>query len=193
MEMRQPTNFNLINEMKINSALKNRRIYLSNEIDRENIFEVIYFLDRLRDLDIKNGIKESIEIIVDSYGGQIYHGNSLLSKIEQLKDEWYKITTTVSGVAMSMGFTLAIASSYRQAYRHATFLLHQPSSGTWGTLKEMEDDIDETNRLWEEMKEIVKKYTKIKEEELEQMKREKRDWIFNAKDALKYGIIDKIL
>lgn len=193
MEILQQTNFNLIQEMKINSALKNRRIYLSNEIDRDNIFEVIYFLDRLRDLDIKNKTKENIEIILDSYGGIIYNGNSLVSKIEQLKDEGYKIITTVSGVAMSMGFIIGISSSCRQCYRHATFLLHQPSSGTWGTLKDIEDERDETNRLWEEMKSIVKKYTKITENELEIMKREKKDWIFNAEQALIYGIVDKIL
>ena len=43
------------------------------------------------------------------------------------------------------------------------------------------------------MKEIVKKYTKITEKQLEQIKLEKKDWIFNADDALKYGIINKIL
>jgi len=193
MGILQQSNFQLIQEMKISSALKNRRIYLSNEVDRETIFEVIYFLDRLRDLDFKNNTKEDIEIIVDSYGGMIYHGNALLSKIEQLKDEGYKIITTVSGVAMSMGFIIGICSSYRVGYRHSTYLAHQPSSSSWGTLKDMEDSVEETNRLWIEMKEVIKKYTKITEEELEKMKKEKRDWIFNAEEALKYGILDKII
>jgi len=193
MEMVMPTNFNLIQEMKINSALKNRRIYLSNEVDRETVFEVIYFLDRLRDIDFKKGTKEDIEIVIDSYGGHIYHGLSLISKQQQMIDEGYRIITTVSGVAMSMGYCVSVVASKRRGYRHSTYLLHQPSSGTWGTLKQMEDDIEETNRLWEKMKNIVKQYTKITEEELETMKREKRDWIFSAEEALKYGIIDEIL
>lgn len=193
MEMVMPTNFNLIQEMKVSSALKNRRIYLSDEVTRESIFEVVYFLDRLRDLDSRKGTKENIEIVVDSYGGVVYSGNMLISKIEELKSLNYNIITTVTSVAMSMGFMIGVCGSKRRGYRHSTYLLHQPSSGTWGTLKQMEDDLEETNRLWEKMKDMVKQYTKITEEELETMKREKRDWIFSAEEALKYGIIDKIL
>jgi ATP-dependent protease ClpP protease subunit len=188
----QPQN-NLIIEMKATSALKNRRIYLSDEFDRDSIFEVVYFLDRIRDIDLRSGRKDKIELIIDSYGGVIYSGNLLLSKIEQLKDEGYEIITTTSGVAMSMGFIAAICGSKRYAYRHATFLVHQPSSGTWGTLKDIEDDRDETNRLWEDMKSTIKKYTKITEAQLNDIKERKHDWILNAQQALELGVIDKIL
>ena len=57
-----------IDEMRINSAFR-RKIYLCEEIDRESIFKVIYYLDRLKELDAKSGTKEPIEIVLDTYGG----------------------------------------------------------------------------------------------------------------------------
>jgi ATP-dependent Clp protease protease subunit len=183
----------LLSEMKVNSALRDRRIFLSDEVDREIIFEVMYFMNRLRDLDRKNGTKENIELIINSYGGSIYDGNSLLSLIEEFKDEGYKIITTVSGVAMSMGFMLMLVASERQVYRYSTLLCHQPSSGSWGTLQQLQDDVDETNRLWKLMKSIIIKNTKITDEQLEEIKKSKTDWIMTPEQALELGVIDKIL
>jgi len=184
---------NLAIEMKISSALKYRRIYLSDEVERDTIFEVLYFLDRLRDIDRKMGTKEDIEIIIDSYGGTIYNGLSLISKVEQLRDEGYKIITTVSGVSMSMGFLILICSSERRAYRYSTLLAHQPSCWTGGTLKDLEDEVIELQRLWSLTKYLVLKYTKIPESKLDEVKEKKQDWILDAQKALELGVVDKIL
>ena len=184
---------NFANEMRLTSAIKHRRIFLSNEVDRESIFEVLYFLDRLYILDKKSNTKEPIEIIINSYGGIIYHGLSLISKIEQLKNEGYTIITTVSGIAMSMGFMIALVGSIRQSYKYATFLCHQPSSSTWGTLQELEDGVDETKRLWNLMKKIIMENTNVSEKVLDDMKIMKQDWILSPKEALELKIIDKIL
>lgn len=184
---------NIQAEMKVSSALKRRRIYLSDEVERETIFDVLYFLDKLRDIDLKLGTKEDIEIIVDSYGGTIYNGLALVSKIEQLKDEGYNIIITVSAVAMSMGFMLLICGSKRQSYRYATILAHQPSCWNCGTLKDLEDGVAETRRLWNLMKKLILKYTKIPESRLDEIKEKKQDWILTPEECLEYGVIDKII
>jgi ATP-dependent protease ClpP protease subunit len=63
----------------------------------------------------------------------------------------------------------------------------------WGTLKDIEDDMAETKRLWEIMKDIIKKNTKITDEMLEVIYREKRDAIYNPTQALELGVIDEIV
>lgn len=94
---------------------------------------------------------------------------------------------------MSCGLLCPITASERICSRYTTFLLHQPSSGGYGTLKDMEAQNNETKRLWDITKQIVLKYTKITEEQLDEVKRTNDDWIIPADEALRLGIVDKIL
>jgi ATP-dependent Clp protease, protease subunit len=182
-----------LEEMKINSALRDRRIFISEEVDRESMFKACYLLDRLVELDRVEDKKRSIEIVLDSYGGVIYHGLALISKIESLKDLGYKIIITCNSVAMSMGFMILLCGSERRALRHARIMCHQPSSATWGTLQDQEESVEETRVLWDKMKELITKYTKITDEQLEDIKARKYDWFFWSDEALELGVIDRII
>jgi ATP-dependent Clp protease, protease subunit len=182
-----------VEEMKINSALRDRRIFISEEVDRESMFKACYLLDRLVELDERDGNKKDIEIIIDSYGGYIYHGLALISKIETLRELGYKIITTVNSVAMSMGFMILLVGSERRGLKHSRIMCHQPSSASWGTLQDMEESVEETVELWKRMKELIIKYTNITNEQLEDIKSRKYDWFMWSEDAVKLGVIDSII
>ncbi|MEM4995002.1 ATP-dependent Clp protease proteolytic subunit [Priestia sp. SB1] len=182
-----------LEEMKINSALRDRRIFISEEVDRESMFKACYLLDRIVELDKKEGTKNSIELILDSYGGAIYHGLALISKIETLRENGYKIVTTVNSVAMSMGFMLLLVGSHRRALRHSRIMCHQPSSSTWGTLQDMEDSVEEARILWAKLKELITKYTDITDEQLEDIKTRRQDWFMWSEEAKKLNVIDEII
>jgi ATP-dependent Clp protease, protease subunit len=182
-----------LEEMKINSALRDRRIFISEEVDRESMFKACYLLDRLVELDERDGNKKDIEIIIDSYGGYIYHGLALISKIETLREVGYKIITTVNSVAMSMGFMILLVGSERRGLKHSRIMCHQPSSASWGTLQDMEESVEETVELWKRMKELIIKYTNITNEQLEDIKSRKYDWFMWSEDAVKLGVIDSII
>jgi ATP-dependent Clp protease protease subunit len=183
----------IIEELKLTTAIRDRRVYISDSINDKSMFKTIYLIKRIVDLDKKESKKEPIEIIVDSYGGYIYHGLALISLIEQLKEEGYTIITTVQSVAMSMGVMISLTGSIRQASRHTRFMFHQPSSGTWGELEKQQRDVKETEALWVKMKEIIIKYTSITDEQLENMKDRCFDWYLWSDEALKLNVIDKIL
>jgi ATP-dependent Clp protease, protease subunit len=182
-----------LEEMKINSALRDRRIFISEEVDRESMFKACYLLDRLVELDERDGNKKDIEIIIDSYGGYIYHGLALISKIESLREVGYKIITTVNSVAMSMGFMILLVGSERRGLKHSRIMCHQPSSASWGTLQDMEESVEETVELWKRMKELIIKYANITNEQLEDIKSRKYDWFMWSEDAVKLGVIDSII
>lgn len=182
-----------LDEMKMNSALRDRRIFISEEVDRESMFKACYLLDRLAELDKNDGIKRDIEIVIDSYGGYIYHGLALISKIESLREAGYKIITTVNSVAMSMGFMILLCGSERRGLKHSRIMCHQPSSSTWGTLQDMEESVEETQKLWDRMKELITKHTKITDEQLDDIKSRKYDWFMWSEEALKLGVIDSII
>lgn len=183
----------VVEEMKVNAALRDRRIYFNEDVGRDSTFKTIYFMERIRDLDKQEGIKKPIELVISSPGGVIYDGLAVVSKIEEFKDAGYKIITTANSMAMSMAFILLICGSERRALRYSRLMLHQPSSATWGTLQGMKEDIEETDKLWEILKGIIKKYTKITDEQLEDMRRRKFDWYMSPQEAKELNIIDKII
>lgn len=183
-----------IDEMKMNSALRDRRIFISEEVDRESMFKACYLLDRLVEIDKNDKKKHDIEIVIDSYGGACYHGLALISKIESLREKGYKIITTVNSVAMSMGFMILLCGSVRRGLKHSRIMCHQPSSSIWyASLQEMEEDVQETSAIWERMKELIIKYTNITYEQLEDIKSRKFDWFMWSEEALKLGVIDQII
>lgn len=182
-----------LEEMKINAALRDRRIFINEDVSPDSMFKACYLLDRLVDLDKQDGIKRDIEIVLDSYGGYIYHGLSLIGKMISLREEGYNIITTTNSVAMSMGFMILLCGSERRALRYSRIMCHQPSSATWGTLQDQEESIEETKALWAKMKELIIKYTNITDEQLEDIKARKHDWFMWSEEALKLGVIDKII
>jgi ATP-dependent Clp protease, protease subunit len=183
----------LINEMKISSALRQRKVHLSDEVYRDSIFEVEYLIDKLVKIDQMSGTKEPINLVINSFGGEIYAGLTLISKIEELQDDGYEINTIISGCAMSMGSAISIIGTNRKAYRYSTIMIHQPSSSTFGCLKDQQEDIRETERMWELMKKIIKENSNITEEQLENIYQHKKDWYMNAEEALELGVIDEIM
>lgn len=182
-----------LEEMKINAALRDRRIFLNEDVSADSMFKACYLLDRLVELDKQDGNKRDIEIVIDSYGGYIYHGMSLISKILSLRESGYKIITTVNSVAMSMGFMILICGSERRALKHSRIMCHQPSSATWGTLQDQEESVEETKALWERMKQLIIKHTKITNWQLEDIKSRKFDWFMWSEQAIELGVIDKII
>lgn len=183
----------VITEMKFKNVMKHRKIDISGEIDRDEIFKAMYYINKLVEQDKLTNTKEAITIVVNSFGGEIYFGLGLLSLIESLKKNGYSIDTEVTGVAMSMGAQILLTGSKRRAYKYSTIMIHQPSSGTWGDLQSQQENIAETVRLWVLMKKIIKENTDITEEQLEDLKSHKRDWFMDAETALKYGVIHEII
>jgi len=183
----------IIEEMVLNSALRDRKVYFNSMVDRESVFKAIHLLDRIVSLDKKQGTKDDIEIVLDCEGGIIYFGLALISRILQLRENGYNIITTVNSIAMSMGFMFGIVGSHRRSLKYSTLMIHQPSSSTWGKLQEMQEDIEETNRLWKIMKEIIIKYTDITDGELEDIKQRKQDWYMDSNLALSKKCVDEII
>jgi len=183
MEMLIP-NDRIMDEMRINSVLRDRRIFISEEIERDSIFKVMYWLDRLKSLDKKNNTKESIEIVIDSYGGDAYSTIALCSKIKSMINEGYNIITTVHTTAFSGGFWILVCGSERRALPDSRIMVHSIISGSFGKHQEMIDDMEETNTMWKKLKEIVIGNTNITEERLDEIKRLKYDWYFWGSEAI---------
>jgi len=193
MEILTPSD-RTIDEMRINSAFR-RKIYLCEEIDRESIFKVIYYLDRLKELDAKSGTKELIEIVLDTYGGNCYDTIVLCAKIKSMIKDGYKIITTVHSIAFSGGFWILSCGSERRGFADSRIMVHNISGGVIGKHQDMIEDLEETQAIWNKLKEITIQNTNITDEKMEEIKKMKCDWYFWGSEAIqdKLGVIDKII
>lgn len=176
-----------------NLAIKERKIMIYDGVDENSILEAIYYLYRFRSIDIKLGQKRPIDILINSCGGNVMDGFSLISLIESMKEEGWIINTTNIGYAFSMGFYISICGSNRYSYRYATYLCHDISFGFEGNFGEIMEKVKESERLRKILEEITIKYTKLTKEDLNKIFEYRLDKTYSANDAVKLGIADAII
>lgn len=177
-----------------NMAVNLRKIYVNDVITQELIDELLYYLYSLVDLDNDAGTKRPIEILLNTDGGSVEAGNTLIGYIEYLKRIGYEITTTNAGKAYSMGFAIALCGTKRRCYPHARYMFHDIAFGTIGKVKEIEENVEDVKALRDDQDNtIILKYSNLTKEELDGWRDRKIDKYFSADEALKYKITDEVM
>ena len=177
-----------------------RNLYLAKQVDQTSINEITKQIIDINDSDVEimqiakiygfDYQPNPIKLYVDSYGGEVYQCVGLLGIMEKSK---IPIHTIVTGCAMSCGFLISIAGHERYGFPGSTFLYHSVSSGSWGTTKQLEEDIIETKRLQKIIEKHTLKNTDITKDELRDIYEKKIDWFIDSKQAKKLGVIDEII
>jgi len=177
-----------------------RNLYLAKQVDQTSINEITKQIIDINDSDVEimqiakiygfDYQPNPIKLYVDSYGGEVYQCLGLLGIMEKSK---IPIHTIVTGCAMSCGFLISIAGHERFGFPGSTFLYHSVSSGSFGTTKQMEEDIIETKRLQKIIEKHTLKNTSITKDELRDIYEKKIDWFIDSKQAKKLGVIDEII
>jgi len=103
------------------------------------------------------------------------------------------VVTICMGQAASMGaFLLSSgAKDKRFALPHARIMIHQPLGGAQGQATDIEIHAKEILRMKKELNKILAKNTGQSIRKIE--KDTERDFFMTAEEALKYGLIDKVL
>jgi len=177
-----------------------RNLFFTSQVDQDSISKLTQDiikiwehdeqLKKVYDLHDITYEPKPIKIYIDSYGGLVYQCFGLLSVMERCETP---IHTIVTGAAMSCGFMMLISGHKRFAHRLSTPLYHQVSSGAWGKLKDMEEDVQETKRLQKLLEQETLAKTNIGAKKLKEVYEKKVDWFMSADEALKLGVVDEIL
>lgn len=171
----------------IYSRLLNERvIFLGDEVNSQTANIVVA---QLLHLAYQNP-DEDIKLYINSPGGSVYDGLAILDTINFIKPD---VQTIGIGLQASMGAFLLAAGTKgkRGILPNARVMIHQPSSGTRGKITDQEIDLKEGLTLKEKLAEILAKNTG---QNLEKLKNDmERDYWMSAEEAVKYGIVDKIL
>lgn len=133
---------------------------------------------------------EDISIYVNSPGGSVYDGYGILDTMAFIKPD---VQTICTGLAASMGSLLLMcgARGKRSALPLSRVMIHQPLGGCRGQATDILIEAEEIQKLRKEIYELIAQRTKQSYDKVA-ADCERDHWL-TAKEALSYGIIDKII
>ena len=166
--------------------LKDRIIMLSGEVNDQVASTIVA---QLLFLEAQDPDKD-IYFYINSPGGVITSGLSMYDTMNYIKPD---IVTICMGQAASMGAFLLSSGTpgKRYALPNARIMIHQPSGGAQGQSTDIQIQAEEIQRLKDSLNEIMAKNCGKKAKQLE--KDTERDNFMSSKEALEYGLIDKVL
>jgi len=166
--------------------LRDRIIFLGDDVNEHTANLVVAQLLFLENQDPN----KDIILYINSPGGSVYDALAIYDTMQFVKSD---IQTVGIGVqASAAAFLLSSGTKgKRLLLPHATVMIHQPSSGTRGKVTDQEIDLREALRVKKLMEQIMAKNTGQKIEKIhEDME---RDFWMTADDAVKYGLVDKVI
>lgn len=166
--------------------LEDRVIFLGEAIDSavaNTVIAQLLFLE-------KQDSKAPITMYINSPGGHVTAGLAIYDVMQYVKPD---VITVAIGMAASMGSVILAggAKGKRYSLPHAEIMIHQPLGGAEGQATEIKIAAEHILKTGGILYKILSKHTG---QPIEQIERDcDRDNFMDAKQALKYGLIDKII
>lgn len=166
--------------------LKDRIIFLGSEVVDDvanSIVAQMLFLES-EDPD------KDINLYINSPGGSVTAGLAIYDTMQYIKPQ---VSTICVGLAASMGAILLAggAQGKRFALPNAEIMIHQPLGGAKGQASDIEIQAKNIIKTKERMNKILASHTG---RDLKTIAKDTdRDNFMTAQEAMKYGLIDKII
>lgn len=165
--------------------LKDRIVFITGEIDdnlANNVIAELLYLDSIN--------HEDISIYINSPGGSVSSGLAIYDTMQFVSSN---ISTICVGIAASMGAFLLSSgeTGKRYALPNADIMIHQPLGGAKGQATDIQIASERIVMLRKRLNKILAKNTGQTLKKIE--KDTDRDYYLDAKSALEYGIIDKVI
>ena len=165
----------------------NRIIKLSKTIDSEESEKII---DQLLKLDTMKSNKD-ITFYINSPGGSVSDGMAIYDAMQMVKSD---IKTICIGRCSSMAAVLLSGGTKGKRFitPNSEIMIHEVSSFNMGKIGELKINYEHSNTLNER---IIRLLANNTGKTIKQVRHdiELKDRWFTAEEALKYGLVDKIL
>jgi ATP-dependent Clp protease, protease subunit len=166
--------------------LKERIIFLGSAID-DNIANLV--MAQMLHLEAEDPEKD-IQLYINSPGGVVTAAMAVYDTMQFIKSP---VSTICIGQAASAAAVLLLAGEKKKRFSlpNSRVMLHQPSGGVSGTTIDVEIHAKEMVRIRQLLNEVISKHTGQEIAKVE--KDTERDFILDAKEAKKYGILDEVI
>ena len=174
--------------------VEENHVYFYTHVTEREALELVRILRRL---DIEMGYlaeriglrsRPPIHLHIQSPGGDVFSGLNICDAIDACKTDVY---TYIEGSAASAGTIISVSGQKRVISKRAFMLIHQPQIAWAGKHDEFIDEIENQKNIFETIKDIYIKSSKIKEDELEELL--KHELWLPAEKCLELGLVDKIV
>lgn len=166
--------------------LKDRIIFLGSEIVDDVANSIVAQLLFLESEDPE----KDINLYINSPGGSVSAGLAIYDTMQYIKSP---VSTICVGLAASMGAVLLAggAKDKRFALPNSEIMIHQPLGGARGQASDIEIHAKNILRTRELLNKILASHTG---QDISKIAQDTdRDNFMTAEEALKYGLIDKII
>jgi ATP-dependent Clp protease protease subunit len=133
---------------------------------------------------------KDIHLYINSPGGSVYAGLGIYDVMQFIKSD---VCTYCIGMAASMGALLLTAGAHGKRFSlpHSRIMIHQPLGGAKGQASDIEIQAREILFLKDRLNAILAQHAG---KEIEQVKKDTdRDNYLSARDAVTYGLIDRVV
>lgn len=166
--------------------LKDRIVFLGTEID-DGVANAV--IAQLLFLESQDKEKE-ITMYINSPGGSVTAGLAIYDTMQYIQP---KVSTVCIGMAASMGAVLLAAGApgKRFALPNAEVMIHQVLGGVKGQASDIKIHAERILAVRDSLNHILAKHTG---QDIKTVANDtERDNFMTAKEALKYGLIDKVI
>ena len=173
---------------------QSNQIYFYSDVARESVYvlnrQLVEVEKHLKYVQFTyNLIKPpDIELYISSEGGDVF---SSFSTVDRIKSSTIPVNTYVEGIAASAATLLSVVGHRRYIRRNSFMLIHQLSSGMWGSFAQFKDEMQNLELIMRFIKKIYLTHTKMKEKELTELL--KHDLHLDAEECKKLGLVDEII
>ncbi|MCF6276270.1 MAG: ATP-dependent Clp endopeptidase proteolytic subunit ClpP [Candidatus Magasanikbacteria bacterium] len=166
--------------------LKDRIIFLGtgiNDVVANSIIAQLLFLEN-------EDSEKDIKIYINSPGGSVTAGMAIYDTMQYIKSD---VSTICVGMAASMASVLLAsgAKGKRFCLPNGEVMIHQVMGGTEGQASDIKIHAERILKIKDKLNEILSKHTGKVVKTVE--KDTDRDYFMSAKEAVAYGIVDKII
>lgn len=164
-------------------------ILIQDEIQSGLTFDIV---SKVRLLKKINGELDTINILLNSPGGDVIETLALIDYIQSQKDQGIKFNIIVRGAAMSAAaLLLTCGTGVRAASKHSKIMVHQLSTIVVGKLSDVKSNAKFSEELENECNQLMADNSNMDKEYWEGIS--SSDYFMSAEKALELGIIDKII
>ncbi len=166
--------------------LEDRIIFVGEPVQAGMVNSIVA---QLLYLEKKDPDKDII-MYINTPGGEVYSGMAIYDAMQYVKCD---VQTVCVGLAASMGSVILAGGTKgkRFALPHSKVMIHQPLGGAEGQATDIVIQAEEILKVKNMFIDLITNHTGQKKEQVAQ-DMERNKWM-NAEEALKYGIIDKII
>lgn len=167
--------------------LKDRIIFLGEEVTDQSANSIVA---QMLYLDAQEPGKD-IMFYINSPGGSVTAGMAIHDTMQYIRSD---VSTICIGMAASMGAFLLASGAHgkRFALPNAEIMIHQPSAGTQGQITDMKIHLERLEYIKARINTLMAEHCH-RQDAMRVAEAMERDNFMTAKQALKFGVIDKII